>query len=222
MNNIRAVMLAILALVIVGGTACDTTVMLSDPSTDWPGVKPISLNVHVTSKNPKVVLDVYSDRESSNPLYQLRCNAGDAEDRLEKEDYYYSMFQCHLIDMNNKPLNLLMGTESWVIKDYHTRAIFTYEQLMGPCKDNPFYGFRREFKVRGMNVVLAISKFESPSMADMLSERVTPRFSFDFQVDITPNPSAVGGLPEPAPGNYCGGYYELNSRGEAIYHEYRW
>src|SRR5512145_641298 len=72
-NNIRAVMLVILALAIVGGTSGDTTVMLSDPRTDWPVVKPISLNVHVTSKNPKVVLDVYSDRDSSNPLYQLRC-----------------------------------------------------------------------------------------------------------------------------------------------------
>jgi len=185
----------------------------------WPRIKPAQIQTFVSSENPEVALDIFSDENRSEAIYTLRCNKGDSEDKIPYEDDYYGMFQCHLIDLNSHGPELLNGEDSWNRdRSYNTRGVFTYEQLMGPCESDPKFGFHREFNMRGMKLELTISNFSSPSMADMLTGNVEPSFSFDFEAKVTPNISATSEFTSPSAKKYCGGHYEIDVNGEAVYH----
>lgn len=186
----------------------------------WPTVLPAQVSVSVTSENAKVILDVYSSEGKREKLYQLRCNKGDSEDKAENEDDYYPMWQCHFIQIGNSGPELLEGEYHWSFgKSYNTRGRFTHEQLIGPCKDDPEFGFHREFNMRRMKLELTILNFIAPPIADMITEKTKPSFSFDFQAKVSPNESALSAQTSPSAKKYCGGYYEINSEGKAIYRE---
>lgn len=189
-------------------------------SKKWPTIKPAQIRTFVTSENAKVVLDIFSEDNTSEKLYELRCNKADADDKADGEDDYYGMFQCHLLALKERGSDLLSGEDSWNFnKSYNTRGVFKYEQLIGPCKNNPAFGFHREFNLRGMKLALAISNFSAPPIVDMLTEKVKPHFSFYFEAKVIPNKKATSEKTAPSAKKFCGGYYKLNDKGEAIYHE---
>jgi hypothetical protein len=203
-------------MIVVTNTRSEDVTQLEN----WPTIQPAQIKTFVTSENSKVVLDIYSKDNPSEKLYTLRCNKGDADDKIVGEDDYYGMFQCHFLPIKTSGPELLIGEDDWNFnKSYNTRGVFKYEQLIGPCKNDPEFGFRREFNMRGMKLELAISNFSSPQMADMLIKKIMPHFSFDFEVKIIPNESAKSKYTSPSAKKYCGGYYEINSNGEAVYHE---
>lgn len=186
----------------------------------WPSIKPAQIKTFVSSESPKVVLDIFSDENPSEKLYTLRCNKGDSEDKVTGEDDYYGMFQCHLIVVKTLGPELLEGEGSWDLgKSYNTRGVFRYEQLIGPCKNDPEFGFHREFNMRGMKLELTIFNFSSPSIKDMLTGKVQPQFSFAFEAKVTPNILAISKFTSPSAKKYCGGYYEIDVNGEAVYHD---
>jgi hypothetical protein len=190
---------------------------------NWPDITPAQINTHVKydkeNDNAKVVMNIFSKEKPSEMLYTLSCNRGDLKN-FRDEDEFFSMFQCHMLAKDSG--DLLDGEDGWAWKSWDTRGVFTYEQLMGPCKDNPEFGFHREFNMRRMKLEITISNFNAPSMVDMLSEKVEPSFSFDFEAKVTPNDKAISEYTSPSAKEYCGGYYELNSNNEAVYHEYKW
>jgi hypothetical protein len=187
---------------------------------DWPEIQPTQLKTHLTSENAKLISDIFSKENPSERLYVLSCNKGDAQANTAGEDDYYGMYQCHLLSLKGTGPELLDGEDGWNRgKSYNTRGVFMYEQLIGPCKDDPEFGFHREFNMRGMKLELTISDFNSPAMTDMLSGKAKPSFSFDLEAKITPNKSAISKYTSPSSKAYCGGYYTLNTIGEATYHE---
>ena len=186
----------------------------------WPTIRPAQLKKFITSENSKVVLDIFSEDSPSGKIYELRCNKGDADDKADGEDDYYGMFQCHLLPTNESGPELFVGEDGWDFnKSYNTRGVFRYEQLVGPCKNNPEFGLHREFNMRGMKVELTISNFSSPPMADMLTGKIQPNYSFDFEANVTVNKSATSKYTSPSAKKYCGGYYKINANCEAVYHK---
>jgi len=186
----------------------------------WPTIQPTHIKTFLTSENSKVVLEIFSKSNPSEKLYILRCNRADSPDRLPDENEYYGMFQCHFLPVKSDGPELLEGEDGWNMnKSYNTRGVFTYEQLLGPCKNNPEFGLHREFNMRGMKLELTISDFSSPPMADMLTEKIKPDYSFNFEAKVSPNKSAISEYTSPSAKKYCGGYYKVNANGKAVYHE---
>ncbi len=184
----------------------------------WATIQSTSLKVFVTSEKPEVSMKILAASDTKKPLYELTCNKGDTVDANGVE--YYRMFQCYLFPITGEPSDLLWGAESWAVKAYETRGVFTYEQLIGPCKSDLNYGQHRVFYMRGMRLELSISNFKSPLIADMISGRASPKFSFDLDIKVQPNTNAVSEITAPPAENYCGGYDKLNANGEAVYHRF--
>jgi hypothetical protein len=188
----------------------------------WPAIKPAQIKTFVTSENAKVVLDIFSKKKPTEKLYVLRCNDLYSHDLAVDEDEYYGMFQCHLLSTSIKSggLDLLAGEHLWDMnKSWNTRGVFKYEQLVGPCKNNPEFGLHREFNMRGMKLELTISNFSAPPIVDVLTEKVKFHYSFDFEAKVIPNKKATSKYTYPSAKEYCGGEYELNDKGEAVYFE---
>lgn len=208
-------------MVILGGNTIAGEVPQEVKS--WPTIRATQVSMRVTSENSKVILDIFSEDNPVEILYKLRCNKGDAVDRLEIEDEYYGMFQCHLIDMKGDGPELLIGENNWNYnKTSNTRGVFTYEQLVGPCKSDPEFGFKREFYMRGMKLRLSISNFNSPPVADVITGKVQLTYTFYFEAKVMPDKYSTSKYTSPSAKKYCGGYYKVNDKGEAIYHEYNW
>jgi hypothetical protein len=189
-------------------------------SKNWATIRPAQVKTFVTSENSKIVMDIYSAESPFEKLYVLRCNKGDANDIVPGENDYYGMFQCHLLSSKESGPELLEGENDWSLgKSYNTRGVFTYEQLIGPCRSSAEFGFHREFNMRGMKLEVTISNFSSPSMTDMLTEKIKPHFSFDFEAKVVPNKSAKTKYTSPSARKYCGGYYKINTNGDAVYYE---
>ncbi|GAB6140615.1 hypothetical protein JCM14076_13440 [Methylosoma difficile] len=184
----------------------------------WPKIKPTSLSSLVTTEHPKFVLNIFSEENPEEKLYELRCNDGDAVDDDSVE--YYGMYKCQLFYKSNIGVDLINGIEHWTFnKTFNTRGGFASEQMLGPCNNNPEFGHRREFNLRGIKLELTVSNFSSPSMVDMLSGKEKPHYSFNFEAKVTSNINASTEYSTPIAEKYCGGYYKLDSNGKAIYHE---
>ena len=189
-------------------------------TTNWPTILPARTSTFVTSENSGVILDIFSEDNPSVKLYTLRCNNGNAQYKIPGEGDYSGMFQCHLLSLCAAGPDLLEGEDDWSGgKSYNTRGVFKYEQLIGPCNDDPEFGFHREFNMRGMKLELTVSNFESPPIVDMITGKTEPRYNFDFDVVVTPNKSAMSKYTSPSAKKCCSGYYTVNSNGEAVYHE---
>lgn len=218
LSSVARILTGVLSLLAMMSVCLATESLIQ--SQRWPTIRPAQLKTFVTSERSKVVLDIYSADNPSEKLYQLRCNRGDAGDKADGEDDYYGMFQCHLLSLKDSRQELLNGEDAWNLnRSYNTRGVFKYEQLIGPCKKDPEFGFHREFNMRGMKLILTISNFNSPSMVDMLTGKIQTHYSFDFMAKVIPNKSATSKYTSPSAKKYCGGYYEINANGEAIYHE---
>jgi hypothetical protein len=150
----------------------------------WPLVRPIEVRKRIESGNARVRVAILSAL-SGMELYELRCNELDARDA--KDDggaEYYGMFQCRLWQAREG--DLLRSGAAWE-DDYTTRGVFDFEQVVGPCRKDAGFGLSRTFFVRGMKLVLTISSFESPPIAESLAAAKTHfDFRFDFDVSVAP------------------------------------
>ncbi len=182
----------------------------------WQPVRPIEVRKRIETGNAKVRVAILA-ATSEVPLYELRCNELDARDSAaEGGEEYFGMFQCRL--WQAREADLLRAGADWEDK-YTTRGVFEFEQVVGPCKSDPYFGLRRTFLLRGMRLVLEISSFESPPVADLLASRAQRHFRFDFDVSIAPDAGAAAARAPNPPGRYCNGIYVLDGSGRAVYEE---
>lgn len=176
----------------------------------WPTISPLHAVFTVSTEEPHIETTIFS--KEGKPLYHFTCHPGDYVDEYGSD--YDHMYQCKMIpvDSNDILFDLFKPSEKW--NKTRTRALFNYEHVAGGCKNHPYYGSKRQFSMRYMDVTLEIVKFSSPSMADMLKGKQKPYFSFQMVVDIRPNPEAVLSHVSPVP-EICEGSYELNNKGVA-------
>ena len=177
----------------------------------WPAISPLHAVFSISTDQPHVETIIFS--KEGRGLYVLRCHPGDYMDEFDSD--YDHMYHCKMLptDLKDEMFDLFKPSKKW--NRARTRALFRREQVNGGCKTHRYYGAKRIFLMRNMEVTLEVTKFSSPSVTDMLNGKRKPYFSFQLIVDIKPSPEAV--LPHAAPvPEICEGSYELNKKGVAV------
>jgi hypothetical protein len=122
--------------------------------------------------------------------YRLECHPGGFE--AEFHDYT-GEFDCKLFEIRN------IGKRDWeptlLIElpgdgEWWSRGRFLREALEGECASYPEYGLRRTFRLRGMKVVLTMSRVTLGPPGDY-AETFRPSLrSFYFTASVAPDPTA--------------------------------
>jgi len=160
----------------------------------WPKIHEVEKTIHVDNPDsPTVGLELVVKGSDGRDLYRIACHSGNYEPHNDSEDYS-GLIQCYVESTYSKESvsNLLTDTYNQV-SDWHNRGRFISQHLESPCSDVPEWGRLRHFRLRGMEITLAISNAKfAPTGAS------TPHVaSYDFEVIVRPMPGATGAIAEP-------------------------
>jgi hypothetical protein len=167
----------------------------------------------MSEKNPNIQTTIFSP--GGNPLYRIVCHEGDFEDA--NTGTYNLLFQCKLGPQGEGSHfeDFFSPNAQWPRST--TRATFN-SGLNDKCSDDPYYGQRRTFLVRGMKIVLEVKNFEvKPSIAESVKrDLIKPtEYSFSLGIDIGPDQDATGEFAGPAP-HMCVADFSLGKDGKVV------
>lgn len=175
----------------------------------WPEIQSLEVVHTITHDSPNMALTVFS--AMGKPAYRLACHPYDYAD--EDGFDYSGFFHCRLQGLGpDEVLNdIFKPSLDWA--RFWTRARF--DAPVGACRNHPYYGHRRVFLARGMEIGLEIKNYRaSPGIVRLLKGE-KPRYRFDFRVSVKNNPAA--NLPHAAPvPEYCASTYSIDGKGRLV------
>jgi hypothetical protein len=157
----------------------------------WVPIVEARARYHVTAADlsqSKVYLTVRS--ASGAPEYLLRCGSF----RSTIRDFDFSGdFECQLQSVPpSKRYSTLLTENPQQDRDWESRGRFLADEVAGPCGDIPDFGKRRNFRLRGMHIVLTLSNLTFGNEGKYLRLN-----TFDFGLEVSPDPSALSTISEP-------------------------
>lgn len=197
----------VMIAVVIGGVSN----AFADSIKTWPEVQPLSTRYHVSEKNPDIFIGLYSSK--GKVLYWFSCHAGDFEDEEGYE--YYGLYQCRLRPAEkgeDYSPDILVSDTEW--NSRAPRASFNID-ADGSCSTHRYYGKKRVFMARGMQVVLEMGDVSFwPSLEKTLSSgQSIERFKFDFTISIKADSNATTEIAESVP-TFCSVTYSLGKNGK--------
>lgn len=185
----------------------------------WPGIQPMRIKAEF-DRPDHAGLDVDIYGTDGKPKYGLHCHGymvGDTPGRVEvyKEDGhgvatspkstgmgrgfdYSGDFECRLVSLYSaETLPTLFAYDHHQAADWETRARFFARHLVGPCADNPYWGRRRTFRLRGMRITIGISneRFKTVRLSDGM--KMLTFASYEVEIDVERDPSATTDIAAP-------------------------
>jgi hypothetical protein len=155
--EILKLMLLVIALVFPGaaGSGDQTTTGAEISPESWPKVAGLHETYHFSSAK-KAAVDLVLLGGDGKGLYSLQCHNYTYEG---DPDFVYSgEFECKLVPVNGPETYSTLFTENpRQSADWDSRARFFSSDLVGDCADYPDYGAKRNFRLRGMHIILEIS-----------------------------------------------------------------
>lgn len=182
-------------------------------SAEASSITDLDRTFYISSETVGVNLNIKS--VEGEVLYNLRCNQSGYENDPDGFEYY-GAFQCILLDVRRDSGDLFEEDYSWS-KSWRTRGVFTYEQMVGPCKESVSYGVVRSMNIRDLNIEISLKNITTPEMADMINEVKPPSFSADLRVKVSKSKKYISGGIEPTVDQYCSGAYVVDDSGKLIY-----
>jgi hypothetical protein len=174
----------------------------------WPVITPHH-HVYEFSDARTARVDFELKDDTGKVLYQLQCRSGSIDER----DFVFSGdFECRLVPIYEPTTySTLLTDDPKQSRDWQSRGRFLVPELLGTCGRHPDYGLRRQFRLRGMLLVLAISDVRTQASSDNATGGPFALASFRFTVDVNPEASATSSIAEPAVGTSpppeCGAGY---------------
>jgi len=188
MSEHRIFVFFIAALVCSGSTAV---------AEHRPTVKKQQFTFHfLQGKNDALQETIVST--DGNPLYRLECADPDGSKKLPTASEVWSGdMECHLLSIKqeNPPyVSLLLSRSDRLVSA--SRAVFMAYMLEGECARYPDWGLVRQFRLRGMKIVLALSDVVSqPYSSETHYEGIK---SAILTVSVSPDPTAMSPLALPS------------------------
>jgi hypothetical protein len=124
----------------------------------YPPIDPTRRTFDVPEVDKANVLLIIQSRQRQ-PLYKLQCHSrGYSGD----PDFDYSGdFECRLTSVGqNDKYSTLLTEDAKQSRDWESRGRFFASELRGPCAEIPEFGATRDFRLRGMDIVLQITQPE--------------------------------------------------------------
>lgn len=168
----------------------------------WPEVMPLHKNIYVSdARSTSIVFSIVGTQ--GNELYLMECHTFEYE---KDPDFDYSGdFECRLKSTYSKDAySTLLADNSRSTRDWQSRGRFLAEELEGKCGEYPEFGRVRHFRLRGMNITLALSDIEFRTKKQNRSERHEGPLlkSFRFDVLVEADATASSEIAEPVPYAY--------------------
>ncbi len=154
----------------------------------YPGVTPLQRTFVVSDvSKTNVSLAIKSTR--GVPLYQLQCHSAGY---IDPNFIYSGDFECRLSPTPpSYTYSTLLTEDAHQSADWESRGRFFAADLRGACADIPQFGATRSFKLRGMDLTLAIS--------DWTFTKDGKLGSLTLKVTVRSNPSAQRAIAEIVP-----------------------
>jgi hypothetical protein len=122
------------------------------------------------------------------PLYMLKCHTGLYE--ADNDFDYSGLMDCRLVSLYSKEtVSSLLTETSKQIADWSDRGRFLSAHLRKGCAAYPDWGRRRSFRLRGMDITIALSSVtfqKSPPESEKIQS---------YSVDVTVANDATAGSP---------------------------
>ena len=160
------------------------------PMQRWPQVQGIHAS-YAFDDVDKAGFDIdFKDRDNEHkPLYVLKCHSGLYD--ADKDFDYSGLIDCRLVSLySRETASSLLADKSPQISDWSDRGRFLSAHLRKGCAVYPDWGQRRIFRLRGMEITIAISNVtfqESSSGEDKVQ-------SYSVDVTVKSDPTASTSL----------------------------
>ncbi|MFI5140513.1 MAG: hypothetical protein ACHQIM_22020 [Sphingobacteriales bacterium] len=166
----------------------------------WPSVVPFKKSFHLDDNSSKAGVKVFINGNDGKPLYYIECHAGGYGDTNKFS--FSGDFSCQLESLySHDPYSTLFTEDFHSSSDTDNRGFFFVERLIGKCGDYPEFGRERSFRLRRMQVTLAISNMRLGNNPEF-SQKNPKKFllkSFDFEVTVLPDETAKSKITSPVP-----------------------
>jgi hypothetical protein len=163
---------------------------VSAPS--WPTIQPVAKTYRIEiADKPRLTLTILNEAGSA-AVYRINCATPDTPADVFNFDFSGD-FECMLQTVPPDFTFSTYFTENvHQDRDWESRARFFAREVALPCGAIPDFGGIRSFRLRGMNVTLAMFNISFLGEGDALRLK-----SFDFQITVTRDPSARTKITEP-------------------------
>jgi len=134
---------------------------------NYPKIRPARITIETTASKPEVAEDLTINDALGKPAYVLAATAISSDKQTTETIYLrLSTVGRYSPDPEEKYEPNLLSSDYWGHGE--GPEVIHLEELRPANKDNPFYGARREFRLRRMKIVVEISDF-------VFSENFCPR-----------------------------------------------
>ncbi len=181
---------SILAIVVLGSSP----VLAAEP---WPQVQVVH-EKYSFNDVAKAGFDLPLTGRDHRPLYLLKCHSGLYE--ADSEFDYSGLLDCRLVSLYSKEtVSSLLTDTAKQPTDWLNRGRFLTEHLRKGCETNPDWGKQRDFRLRGMDIEIAISNVRYEKLPG--KDNIVQSYSVDVTVkrDSTAKTSLSATPATPAP-----------------------
>lgn len=163
----------------------------------WPDVLPLKQSIYF-SNTSQFAAGLYIFGVDGNPRYLIECHDNRYEE--DKGFLYSGDFECRLTPLYERTrYSTLFTDESHQSRDWQSRARFLSQELMGKCASYPEYGAVRHFRLRKMDITLAMHdvRFRAPGLGKGVVKGRSKIESFRFDIEVTSDSTAESEIAEP-------------------------
>ena len=163
----------------------------------WPDVLPLKQSIYF-SDTSQFAAGVYIFGVDGNPRYLIECH--DYRYKEDKGFLYSGDFECRLTPLYEKTAYSTLFTDNpHQSRDWQSRARFLSQELVGKCASYPEYGAVRHFRLRKMDITLAMQDIKfGTSDAGQPTVKGRPKLaSFRFDINVAPDPAAKSEIAAP-------------------------
>jgi hypothetical protein len=164
----------------------------------WPKVQTTKKTICLANRK-KESARLLIRSENGKPLYLLECRIN-AYDHQDPNFDYSGDFECRLTSLYSKEsISTLLTEEEHPTRDWQSRGRFLLEELAGKCADYPEYGKVRHFRLRGMELTIAVEAYttEEGSAAKNGPWHRDRIEKMRFTIKVTPCATALSPIAEP-------------------------
>ena len=177
---------------LLNGNAAKATVQ------EWPTVMAQKQHVIVSNNTTKAAAFFIFGMDGI-PKYLIECH--DYEYQGDTAFDYSGDFECRLTSLYSKETySTLFTDDPNQSRDWQSRARFLLGDLFGSCASDNAYGPVRHFRLRGMQISLAMTNIKTRIFRDK-TQGVTKKSrrlaSFVFAVAVTPDKAIASEIAEP-------------------------
>jgi len=169
----------------------------------WPVIRPLSWSGEMDLLGPPTLIAIRST--SGAVVYRLYCSsrlASPEPEWLTQGDNYGADFECLLTDGRpGTPAQraTLLNYDPKDLSPYHSNlGSFTWEELLGKCRNNPVWGTERAFYLRGMRLKIDVLAVKVEQYKDQKQDETYPIIRrVTVNVSATPDKDARTSLAQP-------------------------